>query len=655
MCEANVELLERVQSVIVRAEANEGTRGFALQLQRALGSMRRYPLPLRRVSDLRGLSGVNEGTAEYLARLAEDIYGPPAPPELPEPPGAAAVGAPAEAPEGGGGARGAARARARAAPRVAKVRSYTPRYGSGGYALMLALHDAGALGPASGLAKDALILRATPYSDTPFTASTQTGGRGFRRGGPGNPAACFTYTAWNSMKTIMGKGLVAKQRKVFFLTPPGAELAARLKGLGNASAVEGTEYVPTTTRTAAAATVPGGTTTTMTTTFGTTCRPFSDSTMQTGVPARSTGDLLCAQCQSVLVAGARFCHVCGCAARERAAGPPTTPVALLATEPILPDVHSSGQVVAQPPEEKEKEKEKEKGVHEMNVGEEAREAVRLRPEDISGVVLLLDVREVGSRRDRSYFETHLRQLGCPCETRNLRLGDFVWVARTRGGAEYMLDHIIERKTFGDLCSSVRTEHLEDQRQRLHQCPCARRTVLVESAVVAADAPYAEHKFSRQAFMSALASTQFVHGFRVRTTLSIDDTVRYLAATTRTLAALVRAPHTLARALARPLTTYAQFDGAARPRALRVQDVFATQLLQLRRMPVDAALAVSAAYGNALALWRRYQREDDARARSALLQDLAATDTRRVGAKTSSNVAALFTCTDYDGAALSTQG
>ena len=618
MCEANVELLERVQSLVLRAEGNEGTRGFAQQLERALTSMRRYPLPLRTVSDLRGLSGVNEGTAKYLARLAEDIYGAPPlppPPQAPPPPPPQSVH-PAEG-------------RARAAPRQTKPRSYTPRYGSGGYALMLALHDAGALGPSSGLAKDALILRATPYSDTPFTASTQTGSRGFRRGRQTNPAACFTYTAWNSMKTLTGKGLVAKQRKVFFLTPPGAELAARLKGQG--AAAEDPEGAPGT--------------------GGTPC---------TTLPATATGCLLCMQCQSSLVAGARFCHVCGCAATPTAtaatATRSTTPVALasMPVPPIAPelDLLGSGGGRGGGTQGAEEERRGSQVVYDREAGTYRLE---LRPEDISGVVLLLDAREVGSRRDRTYFETHLKQLGCACETRSLRLGDFVWVARSRSGVEYMLDHIVERKTFGDLCSSVRSEHLEDQKHRLHQCVCAQRTVLVESAVVAADAPYEEHKFSRQAFMSSLASTQFVHGFCVRTTLSIDDTVRYLAAMTRTLAALVRTPRTLARTLARPLTTYEQFDCAARPRALRVQDVFATQLLQLRRMPVDAALAVSAAYGNALALWQRYQREGDARARSTLLQDLAATDTRRVGAKTSSNVAALFTCTDYDGAALSALG
>ena len=622
MCEANVELLERVQTVVLRAEANEATRGFAHQLGRALMSMRRYPLPLRTEADLRGLSGVNEGTAKYLARLAEDIYGAaPAPPQsLP----------PAVVPPEG---------RARAAPRQTKPRSYTPRYGSGGFALMLALHDAGALGPSSGLAKDALILRATPYSDTPFTASTQTGSRGFRRGRQTNPAACFTYTAWNSMKTLMGKGLVAKQRKVFFLTPPGAELAARLKGQG------------------AAGEDPG-------------CATTTGGTPSTTLPATTTatGCLLCVQCQSSLVTGARFCHVCGCAATERAATSmgaittttttaavtttatirSTTPVALASVPVPLPQLTPEPDMLGSGRGTQTVEKERSQVVYDAETGEHR---LGLRPEDIREVVLLLDMREVGSRRDRTYFETHLKQIGCPCETRNLRLGDFVWVARSRSGVEYMLDHIIERKTFGDLCSSVRSEHLEDQKHRLHQCVCTQRTVLVESAVVAADAPYEEHKFSRQAFMSSLASTQFVHGFSVRTTLSIDDTVRYLAAMTRMLAARVRTPHTLARTLARPLTTYEQFDCAARPRALRVQDVFATQLLQLRRMPVDAALAVSAAYGNALALWQRYQRDGDEHTRSTLLQDLAATDTRRVGAKTSSNVATLFTCTDYDGASL----
>ena len=269
----------------------------------------------------------------------------------------------------------------------------------------------------------------------------------------------------------------------------------------------------------------------------------------------------------------------------------------------------------------------------------------LAPEDISKVVVLLDQRELVTRQRRTFMETRLREAGCECEVRNLLLGDVLWVARTHSGEEYVLDHIVERKAFEDFCSSIKSGHLEDQKQRMWRCPCSHRTVLVESPVVGDEQHYIANRFNRPAFLTSLATTQIVHHFSVHTTLNYDDTIAYLAHKTALLQALARDAEGLQRVLVKPLLLYREFDALARPRGACVRDVFAAQLLQLHRLPTDAAMAISTRFGNAHALWEHYQQHAHLSSadRNALLMDESAEwGTHKIGPVSSTKVAELFT-------------
>jgi crossover junction endonuclease MUS81 len=99
------------------------------------------------------------------------------------------------------------------------------------------------------------------------------------------------------------------------------------------------------------------------------------------------------------------------------------------------------------------------------------------------VVLLVDVREIRSREDRNYLTDRLRQLGVPCELRNLELGDFLWVARRKGSEKYeegrkgsdalateeiVLDTLIERKREDDLAASILDGRFKEQKHRIRR-------------------------------------------------------------------------------------------------------------------------------------------------------------------------------------------
>jgi hypothetical protein len=95
--------------------------------------------------------------------------------------------------------------------------------------------------------------------------------------------------------------------------------------------------------------------------------------------------------------------------------------------------------------------------------------------DLWEVVLIVDQREVRSRRDRDYLRARLLEAGVHCEVRQLDLGDMLWIARRREGAhasaaeraaEIMVGHIVERKKVSDLAASIIGRRYKDQKRRL---------------------------------------------------------------------------------------------------------------------------------------------------------------------------------------------
>ena len=83
------------------------------------------------------------------------------------------------------------------------------------------------------------------------------------------------------------------------------------------------------------------------------------------------------------------------------------------------------------------------------------------------VVLILDTREVESRKHRDNFAETLLQKGVKIEQRALRLADMCWIARKLDGLggeedECVLDYVAERKRLDDLCGSIKDGRYTEQ-------------------------------------------------------------------------------------------------------------------------------------------------------------------------------------------------
>ena len=369
-----------------------------------------------------------------------------------------------------------------------KVKAYVPALRSGAYALILALatlHE----NDAQGMTKAETIELAQPYCDASFTA-------------PSDPTKF--YTAWNSMKTLVGKDLVyehGRPLKRYMLTDDGWDVARTMHGIQKgslpnlrsikqiAAGEEGEE-----------SNVPVGRSNTVP----------KDSRVPSPRRVEGLSDTF-----------------------DR----PSSPEHALRNR-FSTGLSAGGQHSISPEKEVE---------HSDAVLPSF--APILLPASSFTVHLVLDTREVRTKTDRDYIAEQLNKLGIKSICRALPLGDALWIAKLspsskhvltsgnigddgEGRDEIMLDHIIERKRLDDLIGSIKDGRFHEQKFRLRRSGVKNVTYVIEDFSISAEN---EDKYG-EAVSSAIASTQVVNGYFVKRTAKLDDTIRYLARMTKMLQA-----------------------------------------------------------------------------------------------------------------------
>lgn len=128
------------------------------------------------------------------------------------------------------------------------------------------------------------------------------------------------------------------------------------------------------------------------------------------------------------------------------------------------------------------------------------------------VVLVIDSREMKSRRRRMFFQDYFEARKIPHETRVLEVGDFLWVRRER-----ICGFIAERKCGSDFVSSISDGRFKEQKARLRSCGMEKVFYFVEGL-------RARHmeRTSRGLVMSCLTATK-LEGFTVIETRDIAET------------------------------------------------------------------------------------------------------------------------------------
>ena len=369
-----------------------------------------------------------------------------------------------------------------------KVKAYVPALRSGAYALILALATLQE-NNTQGLTKVETVELAQPHCDASFTA-------------PSDPTKF--YTAWNSMKTLVGKDLVyehGRPLKRYMLTDDGWEVARRMQGIEKGSI------------------------------------PNLISNKQTASGKTSEGWNMAVSRTNVVPTNSRMSST----GQEQR---PSDTFDQLSSPEHAPRNHFSTGFATR----------RQHSLGPENEGDQ-NDAVLptftpiVIPAGSFTVHLVLDTREVRTKTDRDYISEQLNKIGVDPISRALPLGDALWIAKLKptsegmltskntgddgeGKDEIMLDYIIERKRLDDLIGSIKDGRFHEQKFRLRRSAVKTVTYIIEDFSISTEN---EDKYG-EAVSSAIASTQVVNGYFVKRTAKLDDTIRYLARMTKLLQA-----------------------------------------------------------------------------------------------------------------------
>ncbi|ODQ78207.1 hypothetical protein BABINDRAFT_52767 [Babjeviella inositovora NRRL Y-12698] len=346
-----------------------------------------------------------------------------------------------------------------------KARTYIPKKHSGGYAMLLALlkYDL----RLTGMLRDELSRKASPFCTATFDSNALT--KEF-------------YSAWNSMKTLINKGLVksAGRPVYYYLTEEGRELAESLACVS--------EEFPEKDPVPASDILPAE----LTEKKNQTCNQKTRDNPPIENPLDGLWDT-----------PPRPSFKSNVSHQTRA----FAPLSGTAPEPLVPSFTSTSPCVYQ------------------SFG--STRYTTWRSDDYT-VKLLVDNREIRSMGQRDYFTKKLKELGIDCDSTQLTVGDCLWVAEHKNGEKCVLDFILERKRLDDLALSIRDGRFSEQKTRLKRTGIQNCFYLIEEIASLQVTQMIE------AIQTAISMTMTTSKFFVKRSKDADDTIWFLARLTQTI-------------------------------------------------------------------------------------------------------------------------
>lgn len=452
--------------------AREKSLKSAPSFGKAYKSLEACPIEFKHPSQLKQLRGFGPVLCEELTKKLQEHC---ASNGIPMPTKAPLKKAARDALNGGDGDDDSDSATPKPAKKARAKKPYVPAYRSGAYAILLTLatldEDAN-----MGMSKADLIEGAQPHCDASFTAPTD---------------ATKFYTAWASMKTLQTKELVyerGRPTRRYALTDEGWEVSRRVKEIASMKDGGG-EAGPSRGASVRQESVPAPI-------------PAPAPAVRSG-PGRTTDSWFSPEPEDdddLFVTDG-----------------PSRPPPRLQQQDSMPNFDD---VVP--------------GSSQDNVDPSIPKftPIRLEPGTFT-VHLVLDTREVRTRKDRDYMQEQLLQKDIKPIMKALELGDVQWIAKCNDptflprhgceGDEIVLDYILERKRLDDLISSIKDGRFHEQKFRLRRTGVQNVIYLVEEISISQE--YLQRY--EESISSAIVSVQVVSGFFLKQTRQMDDTIRYL--------------------------------------------------------------------------------------------------------------------------------
>ncbi|XP_015185776.1 PREDICTED: crossover junction endonuclease MUS81 [Polistes dominula] len=240
-----------------------------------------------------------------------------------------------------------------------------------------------------------------------------------------------------------------------------------------------------------------------------------------------------------------------------------------------------------------------------------RDEIRLKPNSFD-IVLLVDIKETSGGKIKPEHDAtlaELKELRVLFEVRHLKIGDFTWITKCKyTNKELVLPYIVERKRLDDLSASIKDGRFHEQKFRLKQSGIENIFYIIED----------HHKIIRtgiplstllQAAVNSLVQDDFI----VKYTDSHQDSMSYLAILTNILRKIYAKKNLIEHKKENLLPTdfasdtvllmnFEEFNKAAsKLKNFNVRQMFVRQLLQLKGMSVEKALAIVEYYPTPLIL------------------------------------------------------
>uniref|UniRef100_A0A8R7TZF8 Crossover junction endonuclease MUS81 n=1 Tax=Triticum urartu TaxID=4572 RepID=A0A8R7TZF8_TRIUA len=232
------------------------------------------------------------------------------------------------------------------------------------------------------------------------------------------------------------------------------------------------------------------------------------------------------------------------------------------------------------------------------------------------VVLILDDRDTFGPRSRRKVVDNIRsQFNIPVEIKHLPVGDALWISRHKElDTEYVLDFIVERKNVDDLLGSIKDNRYKDQKLRLKKCGLRKLIYLVEGDVNTVD--------GSESVKTACFTTEVLEGFDVQRTTGYADTEKKYGHFTRSIIDYYSRNFSAGADSSRVCLTYDEFvKRCSDLEKVTMSDIFALQLMQVPQVTEEAALAVTSLYPTLPSLAKAYTMLDgDRHAQEEMLKN-----------------------------------
>ncbi|KYN04812.1 PREDICTED: crossover junction endonuclease MUS81 [Cyphomyrmex costatus] len=224
------------------------------------------------------------------------------------------------------------------------------------------------------------------------------------------------------------------------------------------------------------------------------------------------------------------------------------------------------------------------------------------------IILLVDTQETcGGKMKPQHNATimELTQLKVLFEVHRLKIGDFTWIARCRKtNDELIIPYIIERKRMDDLSASIVDGRFYEQKFRLKQSGIENLMYIVENID-----KNSRYSVSLSSLLQASINCLVQDGFTVKYTRNHKDSMLYLSYITKILIQIYKDKRLVGCekehfiqtdniSSAVCLMEFKEFNKvSSKQRTFKVSEMFIRQLLQLKGMSIDKAMAIVERYAS----------------------------------------------------------